>query len=241
MIIAGLVFLLAGTIKGTVGIGLPTAAIGILAQFVEPQTAIPLVVFPIMVTNAWQVYRSGHPLVTLKTYWPFAVALMVFMWLTTFLAASISTTTMVTLLGISIVIFSVTSLAVTPPPIPERYDRLAQVVAGSLSGVLGGLTAIWVPPMVIYFLARRIDKDAFVRASGLLLFLGSLPLALGFWQSGLMTGPDALVSMAMIVPSLIGFSIGEVLRRRLSDKRFRTAVLLVFLLMGLNLIRRALF
>lgn len=234
-------FVLAGTIKGTVGIGLPTAAVGILAQFIDPHVAISLVVFPIMVANAWQAYRSGNILATLKRYWPFAIISMVVLWLTTFMTAAISTDTLVTVLGGVIVLFAVTSLAFMPPMIPDRFDRAAQAVAGVLAGLMGGLTAIWAPPMVIYFIARRVDKDEFVRASGLLIFLGSLPLCIGYWQQGLLSGPNALISLAMIVPTIAGFSIGEILRRKLNDERFRTLVLLVFLVMGLNLIRKALF
>ncbi|AXS41021.1 sulfite exporter TauE/SafE family protein [Breoghania sp. L-A4] len=239
--LAAAVFVLAGTIKGTVGIGLPTAAVGILAQFIDPHLALALVVFPIMTGNAWQAYRAGGMLATLKRYWIFALVSMVALWLSTFVTAAISTDTLITVLGGVIVIFAVTSLAFTPPVIPDRFDRLAQIIAGVLAGIMGGFTAIWAPPMVIYFIARRVDKDEFVRASGLLIFLGSLPLCLGFWQSGLLTGPNALISLMMIVPTLLGFTFGEILRRRLNDNRFRTAVLLIFLAMGLNLIRKALF
>lgn len=47
LIYALLAFLLAGTIKGIVGIGLPTTSIGILSQVTDPRLAITLAVFPI--------------------------------------------------------------------------------------------------------------------------------------------------------------------------------------------------
>jgi hypothetical protein len=106
---------------------------------------------------------------------------------------------------------------------------------------MGGLTAIWSPPMVIYLLSRRVEKAEFVRATGLLILLGSLPLCVGLWRAGLVTGPNALVSVAMVAPAMAGFTLGEVLRRRLDTGRFRIAVLALFLLMGLNLIRRSVF
>ena len=222
------------------GIGLPTASVGILSQSVDPRVAIALVVFPMMVSNAWQVFRAGQALRAARDYWIFAAALMPAIWLTTSVTARVSEATLIALLGGVVVVFAVVSLAATPPPLPDRYDRLAQGACGVLAGVLGGLTAIWAPPMVVYLLARRIDKEEFVRATGLLILLGSLPLCVGFWREGLLTGDLALLSGAMILPTLAGFSLGEVLRRRLPTARFRTLVLVVFLVMGLNLLRRAL-
>ena len=233
-------YLLAGIIKGTVGIGLPTASIGILSQFTDPRQAISLVVFPILISNAWQAFRAGNVVATFKSYWQFAIALMVVLWAMTFVTASVDTRMLVLSLGGVIVLFAATSLMATPPPLPDHLDRPAQWIAGALAGAIGGLTAIWSPPMVIYLLSRRIDKDDFVRATGLLIFLGGIPLCIGFWQAGLLSGDLAVLSLGMTVPTLIGFSAGELIRRRLDGERFRIIVLVIFLLMGLNLIRKAL-
>ena len=80
-----------------------------------------------------------------------------------------------------------------------------------------------------------------MRAVGVFIFAGSLPLAIGFWQSGLLTGPLAQLSMAMMIPAIIGFTVGEKLRRKMSADTFRLVLLWMFLLMGLNLLRRAIF
>lgn len=234
-------FLLAGTVKGTVGIGLPTAAVGVMSQFVDPRLAISLVVVPSLLTNAWQIVRSQHFGRTLRRYWLYLACLVPLNGLVAAtLAGSIPTEGLILVLGLVIAGFAVMSLTFAPPFLPERFDRAGQTVAGVASGFLGGLTAIWSPPMVTYLMARRIEKDEFVRASGTMVFMGTVPLVWGFWQSGVLTGPGAGLSALMIVPALAGFTLGEVLRRRLNADRFRRVVLLVFLAMGLNLVRRAL-
>lgn len=233
-------FLVAGTIKGAVGIGLPTASIGIMTQAIDPRVAIALVVFPIIVANFWQVLRMGETMRTVRDYWLMAASLMIVLWLTTSVTATVSQTTLMMIVGSVIIIFAITSLALSPPVLPDRFNRIGQVLAGVAAGALGGLTSIWSPPLVTYFLARRLDKDEFIRASGLLIFLGSLPLCIGFWHEGLLDGPNALLSAAMVVPALTGFQIGEVLRRKIRADRFQTLVLVIFLLMGLNIIRKAL-
>ncbi len=234
-------FLLAGTVKGTVGMGLPITAIGILSQFTDPRFAVTISVLPIVVSNAWQVFRSGDVIAAIKRYWRFALCLAVVLLGTSLVATRVPTELIATALGFIIVLFALTSLAFTPPFLPEKYDRIGQIIGGTFSGIFGGLTAIWAPPMVIYFLARRLDKDEFVRASGVLFLAGSLPLLVGYFFNGLLDTETTKLSALLIIPSLLGFTFGELLRRKLNTERFRTVVLIVFLVMGLNLLRRSLF
>ena len=241
LILGALVFVFAGTIKGVVGIGLPIAAVGLLSQFTEPRTAVIMSIFPIVISNVWQVYRSGNVLPAVKRYGVFAATLAVTLFITSLFSHGVSEQVLVFALGTMIVLFAVTNLAFTPPALPERYDRIGQFVAGLASGISGGLTAIWGPPMVIYFLARRLDKDEFVRASGILFLCGSIPLLMGYITNGMITAEVAQMSGAMVVPTLVGFAIGEQLRRRLDASKFRIAVLIMFLIMGLNLLREAFF
>ncbi|MEM7743869.1 MAG: sulfite exporter TauE/SafE family protein [Pseudomonadota bacterium] len=238
-LIAG-VFLLAGVIKGTVGIGLPTASVGMMSQVMDPRMAIALVVFPSLLSNAWQIWRSGMVAETIRRFWVYLVCLIsVIAVVSLTLTATIRTDVLLLVLGGVIILFSVSSLAWAPPFLPERFDRAGQVVSGVASGALGGLTAIWAPPMVTYLMARRVQKDAFVAATGVMIFAGTIPLIGGLWSNGVITGPTAGLSILMTIPALAGFTVGERLRRRLDADRFRTVVLVIFLIMGLNLIRRA--
>jgi uncharacterized protein len=241
IVLATIAYLIAGTIKGTVGVGLPTASIGILSQFTDPRFAISLVVFPILFSNAYQVLREGQIIQTLKSYYPFAIALMIVLMGMTFVTASIDTEVLILMLGSVMVLFSLSSFISDPPALPEHLDKPIQILAGTCCGLIGGLTAIWSPPMVLYLLSKRVDKTEFIRATGLLIFLGGISLALGFWQAGLLSPELSMLSIGMIVPTLIGFSIGEWIRRRMDAGKFRKIVLMIFLLMGLNLIRKALF
>ncbi|MEM8812198.1 MAG: sulfite exporter TauE/SafE family protein [Pseudomonadota bacterium] len=234
-------FVMAGIVKGTVGIGLPTIAVGLTSQFLPPHLAIALVVFPILFSNIWQIVRTWRGFQILLKYWLLVVLLILSLWVTTFYTASVPADALLIVIGIVIVIYAVTSLLGPLPTIPDHRDRIAQTATGVSAGILGGLTSIWSPPLVSYLLARRTERDEFVQATGLCFFVGSIPLAIGFWQAGLLDGSTAPMSAMMIVPTLIGFSLGEIIRRRLQPERFRQVVLWVFLLMGLNLLRRAIF
>ena len=239
MFIAALAFLAAGIIKGTLGVGLPIAAVALMAQFIDPRLAIALMVFPIMFANIWQFFRARDHLWIIRNHAVFALVMLVSLATATYFTARISTGALIAFIGVVIIIFSIINLVFNPPPIPDRFDRPMQFVFGLASGVTGGLTAIWSPAIAVYLIGRGVGKDEFVGISGYLFLLGSIPLAIGFWHNGMLTGTTATTSMGMMIPTLIGFSIGELIRNRMNAQRFKTFVLIFFLLMGLNLIRKA--
>ena len=238
-IVALAAFIFAGVIKGLVGIGMPTAAISVLAQFTDPRLAIILVMGPGLVTNSWQLWRSGRMSEAIKKFMPFAIVMMIGIWFFAQFATGLPTNVMLIGVGIVIVLFVISSLF-TPPRIPDRYDLPTQLSIGSVAGVLGGLSAIWSPAVVIYLLARNVPRDMYMGATGLLVLLGSVSLITGYWQAGALSAELAGQSAVMVVPALLGYSNGEWLRARLDAKQFKNTVLFVFFLMGLNLLRKGL-
>ena len=53
-------FLLAGSIKGALGLGLPTVAMGLLAVAMPPAPALAIVTVPAIVTNIWQTFGGPY-------------------------------------------------------------------------------------------------------------------------------------------------------------------------------------
>ena len=56
---AAAVFLVAGTVKGVVGLGLPTIAMALLVLMMSPAEAAALLIVPSLVTNVWQIRPWG--------------------------------------------------------------------------------------------------------------------------------------------------------------------------------------
>lgn len=239
IIFSAFAFLTAGLVKGTIGIGMPTAAISLLSQVIDAKTAVALVVFPTFISNAWQMIRAGDLLRALGQYRYFAISLTIVLWYATSLTASVSQEGLLAIIGCAVVAFSLISLLFRPPQLSEALDRPAQIICGTVAGVIGGLTSVWAAPIVIYLMARRVEPEEFIRATGLLITIGAVPLVLGFWYHGLFDNSRVALSLSLVIPALIGFRIGEALRKRLPVERFQKIVLVVFLLMGLNIIRRA--
>ena len=52
-------FVLAGFVKGVIGLGLPTVAMGLLAVVMTPAQAAALLTLPSFLTNVWQAMGPG--------------------------------------------------------------------------------------------------------------------------------------------------------------------------------------
>ena len=95
---------------------------------------------------------------------------------------------------------------------------------------------IWSPPVAMYLIARDTPKERFIGAAGFLFLAGCVPLGIGRVMSGLVTWVVIVKSSLGLATTLIGFRVGEILRERVSQNRFRQIVLVAFLLMGMRLI-----
>ena len=239
ILLAVVIFAVAGAAKGLVGIGLPTIAISLMSQVFDPRLAITLTIGPLLITNLWQAWRSGYILRTLRRYFPYWATLAVTIYLSAEFAQGISAQAVLFIMGVTVIVFTAAQLAFHPPPLGDRQERPAQVLAGGVSGLMGGITAIWGPPILMFLIARRVPKDEFVRATGVLLSMGAVPLMISYWMSGRFEGARAVLSLALVVPAVLGFALGEAFRAKINGDRFARLVLWMFLLLGLNIIRRA--
>lgn len=235
------IFLVAGTVKGAVGIGLPTVSIGVMTLVLDPRSAIAFVLLPMLSSNLWQVYRQGQIRGAIWRYLPFALSLAILIALTVLVTREAPDQVLFGVLGGVILLFVAMNMVRLSPVIPAERDKAAQILFGAVGGVLGGLAGVWGPPMVMYLTARATPKEEFVRATGLLILAGSIPLAIGYAWNGDLTAGRMAISALLILPTFAGFALGETLRRHLSEAAFKRLLLWVFLIMGLNLIRRAVF
>lgn len=233
---------LGGIVKGVTGIGLPIVTIAICLNFLDPHTTIAMVVVPIVVTNGWQAVRTARPAETVRRFWPMILCFLVCLWLGSLALAKLDTAVLFGILGTVVAGFSALNLwRPRPHPLRPGTEKWAGPLAGSLGGLLGGLSTIWGPPMMMYFVLLKLSKDEWVRTVGTVWFTGSIPLTLFYWQNGILNADRLGLSIAACVPGMLGILIGEAIRRVIPEEAFRRTMLVVLCLIGLNLIRRAVF
>ena len=227
-------FLLAGVVKGFLGMGLPAVLMITLTLFIPPVEAISLILVPMLFTNVYQFFRSRRPLATAKRYAPFAVSTIAAIMLVSINIKSYPEALLLATLGIAMVLYSLNTLFGFPVRIGPHPGW--QVLGGIASGVIGGLSAVWSPPVVVYLMGRNADKEEFISAVGYLFMVGSVGLIVALGTISVFTPQVAGQSLVTLAVALIGFGIGEYARGFVSTELFRKCVLVAFLVLGTRLV-----
>lgn len=227
------VFLLAGTVKGSLGIGFPAVAMSILPIIIEPALGVALLAIPIFVTNAIQFLTvSGWPAIV-RRFLVAGVATAVTIFVVVQFVDDVPSRWINIATGVSLVIFSLASLSNIRLPLSESAGW--QILVGVTSGLLGGVSAVKAPIM-IYTVGLKLPREVFICAAGFLFFSGGVGLVLGTTAGALMNAPTATVSVACTIVALIGFRVGAMIRSRLSDRMFRLILLWMILALGIRLV-----
>ncbi|MGM0585654.1 MAG: sulfite exporter TauE/SafE family protein [Pseudomonadota bacterium] len=234
---------LAGFAKGVVGFALPMIAISLIGSILPATLAVAALIAPTVVSNVWQTFRqgTGAAFVSLRRFWLLNLVLFAMIALCSQLILALPEAALFAILGVGVTGFgSIMLLGWRPPHPPARLQKAVEAGVAAVAGFFGGLSGVWGPPLVMYFTALELPKTEMVRAQGVSFLLGSVILVAAHLRSGLLLGQGGALSLAMIVPALLGMSLGVAVHDRLDQGVFRKATLAVLILAGLNLLRRAL-
>ncbi|MEO0357537.1 MAG: sulfite exporter TauE/SafE family protein [Pseudomonadota bacterium] len=233
---ASAVLLLAGTVKGFVGLGMPTVALALLTFQTDTRSAMTLILVPMLISNVWQFWRGPDRIGCAKRHWRFAAILAACVAATVWFSQSAPDAFLRAVLGLFVLAFCIFSWRNMVPRVPQQKARAFETIAALIAGLVGGLTAAWAPPLAIYLTGLRLSQDAFVQALGFLISAGSISIFVMFVAVGHSSAPDIAVSSVLLIPTLIGFSVGEWLRYRSNSDQFKAAFLCVFALLGVYLV-----
>lgn len=123
----------------------------------------------------------------------------------------------------------------------SRQVGWIEALVGAFAGFIGGLSGVWGPPLVAYLTALNTEKRAQMRAQGAAFGLGSVLLLLAHTGSGVVRAETFAFSALLTLPAVLGMWLGGKVQDRIDQETFRRATLVVLLIAGLNLMRRAMF
>ena len=235
-----LTFLLAGTVKGVIGSGLPTISVGILTAVMGLHPAIALMLAPTIVTNVWQAVVGGHFRTLIFRAWPFFLASTGSIWLGALALTRVDVSYLSALLGALLALNGAYGLLRLPLALPKGTESWFGVAAGLLNGIFGGMTGSFAVPGIPYLQALGLPRDQLIQAMGMLFTLSTVALTFALGGQNLLHLDLGVVSVLAIVPALLGMALGQRLRRLLSEQKFRTVFLVSQILLGGYLVLRSL-
>jgi hypothetical protein len=234
-ILIGATFLLAGVVKGVIGMGLPTVAMGLLAVVLPPAEAAALLVIPSLVTNVWQLLAGPSFGALARRLW-----LMMFgVFVGTVAGIGVMTGDNAGLagiaLGVMLAIYAVVGLAGLRIPKPGRREIWLGPVIGATTGAVAGATGMFTIPAVPYLQALGLERDDLIQALGLSFTVSTIALAIGLWRVDAWHAGSVWASLLALMPALIGMQAGTMLRQRIAAATFRRVFFVGLLLLGIYL------
>ena len=218
-VVVAAVFLVAGFIKGALGIGLPTVVVGLLSLAMPPAQAAMLMVVPALATNIWQM-AAGPALGALLRRFAW---LIVAVFIGTFSTVQLLTKTTAlagAALGAVLAAYGAYSLFARRFQIARATERWLAPVVGLVTGALCGATGVFIIPGAPYLTSLRMDAEELVQSIGIFAFVCPLALALALAVHGQYRADMAGGSFLALFPALAGMWIGVRLRRRLPAATF---------------------
>ena len=209
-------FLLAGFVKGIVGLGLPTISLALLTALLDLPTAMALLVVPAFCTNIWQGFVGGHLALLSHRLWPLLLAAIPFVWVGAALSDMFETATLTRILGGMVVIYATLSFWSMPYSIPHPFQAWLGPLCGTINGVLTGLTGSLFLPGVMYLQSIGLSRDQLVQAMGLLFALSTLALGISLQETDRIDAGLWQISGFALLPALFGMHCGKICRVFLS-------------------------
>jgi hypothetical protein len=240
--IAILCTVFAGFVKGTVGFAMPMVMISAFSSFLPPDMALAGLILPTLVTNFSQAFRDGPraALVVSRRYWRFLVATMVFIVVSAPFVRDIPQMAFLLLLGVPITLYALLQLMGKSLSIGLAHRTRAEWGLGIVAGLYGGISGVWGPPLIVYLMSVGAPKREMLLIQGMVFMLGAVVLFGAHVNSGVLNAPNTIFSAVLVIPALLGLSMGYRMGDRLDQVRFRRWTQILLVVAGLNLIRRAL-
>jgi uncharacterized membrane protein YfcA len=232
-------FLLAGAVKGVIGLGLPTVSLALLTVATDLTSAMALLLIPSFATNLWQAVVGGNGRASLRRIWPFLAMATVTVWLGATALTRVDLALLSALLGVLLVVYATLNLAGYRLAISTRQEVWVGPLVGTANGILTGMTGSFVMPGVLFLQAIGLSRDMLIQAMGVLFTVSTLALAVALGGNDLLTAELGTISAAALLPAIVGMVVGQRIRQRLSEQLFRRVFFIALLVLGAYIIANA--
>jgi hypothetical protein len=235
LLVIAAVFLLAGFVKGTIGMGLPTVAIGLLATRMPPAHALAIVIVPAIVTNIWQTFVGPYLRDIVRRLWPLMIGTLLGIWSGAGLMTGPYARYGTIVLGVLLVIYAIVGLSRVRFSVPRRNEKWIGGIVGLITGVISAATGVQVIPSMPFMQAIGMEKDELVQALGVFFTTATVALAFNLTGAGLLNATVAIPGTVAMVAAFAGMYLGQQLRSRMDADTFRRWFLIAMLLLGVYL------
>jgi uncharacterized protein len=234
-------FLLAGFIKGVIGLGLPTVSMGLLAVTMPPSQALAIVIVPAIVTNIWQTFVGPYLRDIIIRLWPLMLGTAFGIWLNGDMLTGPYARYGTIILGILLAIYAAIGLGKFKFSVAPSNEKWVGGIVGVITGVISAATGVQVVPSMPFMQSIGMEKDELVQALGVYFTVATLALAFNLTSAGLFSAATALPGVIALAASFAGMFIGQAVRTRMEPDTFRRWFLIAMIFLGIYLVGSAIY
>lgn len=230
-----------GLVKGMIGVGLPMLALPLLSTAVSLRDTIAILYVSVLLTNIWQAFRGGFFVQAFKRFWPMMLSVIVGAWFGSKTLVAIDPMWLTGIVGATVAFFSSINLFNPKLTVPEKHETWLSVAIGLTGGFFGGLTLFIGPAIIMFLVALQVKKEEFIGTIGLVYLLGVVPTGIFYVIDGTFRAEHIVPALLAAIPVVLGMFIGQYVRHHINEAVFRKVLLVALILIGLNMIRTAVF
>ena len=221
---------LGGFTKGVISWGFPLVSLPILTIALPPTSAIFLLFFPIIFANIREIKIKNWK--NYKKLIPFSLGIFCGIIIGSVIFHTSNSDIISIAIGITIIICGVINFVGFK--INEKYllKPFFGLSYGLVSGIIGGMTTVLGPFMIIYLVSLNLSKNIFSEFVSLAVFSTLIPLYGMFFIYQDVVISDFFASGLAIIPALLMQFLGLKIRNIIPQEKFRKMTLTLLITVG---------
>lgn len=227
----------AGVVHGTLGLGFPLVATPFLALVTDLKTAIVLTILPSMTVQVISILRGGNWGTSIARFWPMPFYFACGGYLgTRLLIASDPAPFTLLLVAIIVAYLNLDRFGKLELGALRAYPRFFSAVFALVAGLFEGTANASAPPLVIFFMALRLEPTAMVQAMNLCFLSGKAMQVVAFTMNGGISAGAWAATAPVVLTGAAALYAGMALRSRVDAATYRRWLKYALFVMALLLL-----
>ena len=222
---------LGGFTKGVISWGFPVISLPILSIVLPPISAIFILFFPIIFANIREINFKNMS--DYKNLIPFSIGIFSGILIGSYIFHNTKSEIISIAIGITIIIFAFINFKGFKINEILVSNKLFGLLYGLFSGVIGGMTTVLGPLMIIYLVSLNFSKERFSQNVSFLVFATLIPLYMMFFVYQKVVVNDFLVTSLALIPAMFMQYLGLKIRDKIPQETFKNLTLVFLTFVGL--------
>lgn len=215
----------AALVHGSVGFAFPMIATPLLALFVDLQTAILLTLIPTVLVNTVSIaseanFKFSNFLKAFKRHYQLALYALLGSAFGTMLLLSVDTDWFKVLLALAILLYLLSPKFKLELSWIQSKPVFSKAFFGLTGGLLGGLTNVMMPFLLIYSIESKHSKRDIIQSANICFLSGKLIQIILFSASGEFTQNTLTSSWVLLITTAIALIIGIKIKKHIKAETY---------------------